>query len=220
MLSIFDRNKSNKVLRSRRKTEASNSRYEMNQLAHEVLKSSLLTPGDLREAVKVPDGYEVSDWISVNVVDLFNQVNLIYGSMCDECSATTCPVMCASPKYEYLWADNDRHKNPTKVSAPKYIELLMDWVDRQLSDESIFPTVQGNKFPDNFRTVVKTIMRRLFRVYAHILHSHLDQIVAYGAEAHLSTCFRHFMYFAAEFGLLPNKEIEPLKDVVAAIYAQ
>jgi MOB kinase activator 1 len=218
MLSIFDRNKSNKVLRSRRKAEPSNPRYEMHQLAHEVLKATL-GAGDLRDAVKVPDGYEVSDWISVNVVDLFNQVNLIYGSMCDDCTATSCPVMCASPKYEYLWADSEKHKSPVKVSAPRYIELLMDWVDRQLSDESIFPTVPGNKFPDNFRSVVKTIMRRLFRVYAHIYHSHLDQIVACGAEAHLSTCFRHFMYFASEFSLLPNKEIEPLKDVVAGIYA-
>lgn len=189
----------------------------MHQLAHEVLKATLGT-GDLRDAVKVPDGYEVSDWISVNVVDLFNQVNLIYGSMCDDCTAASCPVMCASPKYEYLWADSEKHKSPVKVSAPRYIELLMDWVDRQLSDENIFPTVPGNKFPDNFRSVVKTIMRRLFRVYAHIYHSHLDQIVACGAEAHLSTCFRHFMYFASEFSLLPSKEIEPLKDIVAAIY--
>jgi MOB kinase activator 1 len=215
MLSIFDRNKTFKPTR-RGKAESANSRYEVHKLAHEVLKASL-GAGDLRAAVKVPDGYEVNDWISVNVVDLFNQVNLIYGSMCDDCTARSCPVMCASPKYEYLWADNDRHKTPVKVSAPRYIELLMDWVDRQLSDEAIFPTIPGNKFPENFRSVVKTIMRRLFRVYAHICHSHLDEIVACGAEAHFNTCFRHFMYFGLEHNLLPSKELEPLKEVVATL---
>lgn len=214
MLSFLDRTK---TFKPRRKNEPGNQRYDLQKLAAEVLKSSL-PAGNLREAVKVPDGYEASDWISVNVVDLFNQVNLIYGSMCDGCTPQSCPVMCASAKYEYLWADGDRHKTPIKVSAPKYVELLMDWTDRQLSSESIFPTIPGNKFPDNFRSVVKTIMRRLFRVYAHIYHSHLDEIVACGAQAHLSTCFRHFIYFGNEFNLLPPKELEPLKDVIAAFY--
>ena len=213
MLSFLDRNK---TFKPKRKAESANPRYDLQKLAQEVLKSSLAT-GNLREAVKVPDGYEANDWISVNVVDLFNQVNLIYGSMCDECTQQSCPVMCASPKYEYLWADQDRHKTPLKVSAPRYIELLMDWVDKQLSSEAIFPTIPGNKFPENFRSIVKTIMRRLFRVYAHIFHSHLDEIVACRAEAHLSTCFRHFMHFGYEFHLLPQKELEPLKDVIAAL---
>ncbi len=213
MLSHFlDRTK---TFKPRRKTETGNPRYDLQKLSQEVLKASL-PAGNLREAVKVPEGYEANDWISVNVVDLFNQVNLIYGSMCDGCNPTSCPVMCASPKYEYLWADNDKHKTPMKVSAPKYIELLMEWVDRQLGSEAIFPTIPGNKFPDNFKSIVKTIMRRLFRVYAHIYHSHLDEIVACRAEAHLSTCFRHFMYFGNEFHLLPPKELEPLKDVISA----
>lgn len=213
MFSVFDRNK---TFKPRRKIEASNARYEVHKLAHQVLKASLDT-GNLREAVKVPDGYDVNDWIGVNVVDLFNQVNLIYGSMCDKCTPQSCPVMCASQKYEYLWADNDRHRTAVKVSAPKYIHLLMDWVDKQLSNEAMFPTMEESKFPENYRSVVKTIMRRLFRVYAHIFHSHLDEIVACRAEAHLSTCFRHFMYFGWLFNLLPPKELEPLKDIISSL---
>lgn len=102
--------------------------------------------------------------------------------------------MNAGPKYEYLWQDNDKYKTPTRLSAPKYIEILMDvsrlappwassfhsethltlfilqfgynclllcpyliwcscesqWVDRQLSDEAIFPTHPGSKVPANF----------------------------------------------------------------------
>ncbi len=211
MLSFLDRTK---TFKPRRKPDASVPRYDLLKLAGEVAKASL-DAGNLREAVKVPDGYEVNDWISINIVDLFHQVNLIYGSMCDDCTEQSCPVMCASNKYEYLWADNDKHKTPIKVSAPAYMRLLMNWVDAQLGAEAIFPTIPGNKFPDNFRSIVKTMMRRLFRVYAHIYHAHLDQIVACNAEAHFSTCFRHFMYFGYEFHLLPPKELEPLKEVLS-----
>ena len=53
----------------------------------------------------------------------------------------------------------------------------------------------GAPFPSNFRDVVKTIFKRLFRVYAHIYHSHFQKIVSLKEEAHLNTCFKHFILF-------------------------
>lgn len=53
----------------------------------------------------------------------------------------------------------------------------------------------GAPFPPNFRDVVKTIFKRLFRVYAHIYHSHFQKIVSLKEEAHLNTCFKHFVLF-------------------------
>lgn len=35
-------------------------------------------------------------------------------------------------------------KKPVQVSAPKYVEYLMDWVESQLDDEAIFPQKIGN----------------------------------------------------------------------------
>ncbi len=60
---------------------------------------------------------------------------------------------------------------------------------------------------------VKNIFKRLFRVYAHMYHSHVESIIALGAEAHLNTCFKHFMYFILEFGLVERKELEPLVEI-------
>mmetsp|Transcript_8586 Transcript_8586/g.21359 ORF Transcript_8586/g.21359 Transcript_8586/m.21359 type:complete len:215 (-) Transcript_8586:174-818(-) len=214
MLSqLFDRNK---TFKPKKKLEPSNPRYELHKLAQETLAATLGT-GNLRESVKVPDGYDANDWISVTLLDLFNQVSLIYGSLCEGCTDKSCPSMTAGPKYEYLWQDTDKYKTPTKLPAPKYIDVMMDWADKQLSDEAIFPVVPGSKFPSNFLVVVKSITRRLFRVYAHVYHHHLDEIMAVGAEAHLNTCFRHFMYFSQEFGMLPVKETEPLKEIIAKI---
>jgi hypothetical protein len=60
---------------------------------------------------------------------------------------------------------------------------------------------------------VKNIFKRLFRVYAHMYHSHVESIIALGAEAHLNTCFKHFMYFILEFALVERKELEPLVEI-------
>ena len=40
----------------------------------------------------------------------------------------------------------------------------------------------GAPFPKNFRDTVRTIFRRLFRVYAHLYSNHFDQICALGIE--------------------------------------
>ncbi|KAL9996130.1 putative MOB kinase activator family [Helianthus debilis subsp. tardiflorus] len=50
-------------------------------------------------------------------------------------------------------------------------------------------------FPSNFQDVVKTIFKRLFRVYAHIYHSHFQMIMSLKEEAHLNTYFKHFVLF-------------------------
>ena len=63
-------------------------------------------------------------------------------------------------------------KKPIKCSAPKYIDFLMTWVQDQLDDETLFPSKIGVPFPNNFLTNAKTILKRLFRVYAHVYHQH------------------------------------------------
>ena len=60
---------------------------------------------------------------------------------------------------------------------------------------------------------MKNIFKRLFRVYAHMYHSHIEKIIALGAEPHLNTCFKHFMYFVLEFSLVERKELEPLAEI-------
>lgn len=59
----------------------------------------------------------------------------------------------------------------------------------------MFPGQFGEPFPPNFMDVVRTIFKRMFRVYAHIYHSHFKQVCSLGEEAHLNTCFKHFIIF-------------------------
>uniref|UniRef100_A0A9I9DRX0 MOB kinase activator-like 1A n=1 Tax=Cucumis melo TaxID=3656 RepID=A0A9I9DRX0_CUCME len=176
-----------------------------------------LGSGNLREAVRLPTGEDLNEWLAVNTVDFFNQVNLLYGTLTEFCTPENCPTMTAGPKYEYRWADGVQIKKPIEVSAPKYVEYLMDWIESQLDDESIFPQKLGTPFPPNFKDVVKTIFKRLFRVYAHIYHSHFQKIVSLKEEAHLNTCFKHFILFTHEFGLIDKKELAPLQELIESI---
>jgi len=46
-------------------------------------------------------------------------------------------------RYEYHWCDGVTYKKPTKLPAPQYIELLMDWVESQINNEEVFPVKVG-----------------------------------------------------------------------------
>jgi len=65
----------------------------------------------------------------------------------------------------------------------------------QMDDPRMFPQQYGEPFPPDFRAVVRTVFKRLFRVYAHLYHSHFRHVCSLGEEAHLNTCFKHFAYF-------------------------
>lgn len=56
-------------------------------------------------------------------------------------------------------------------------------------------SLTGVPFPKNFMSVAKTILKRLFRVYAHIYHQHFDSVMQLQEEAHLNTSFKHFIFF-------------------------
>lgn len=60
-------------------------------------------------------------------------------------------------RYEYRWADGVQIKKPIEVSAPKYVEYLMDWIESQLDDESIFPQKLGNMYYQIFDNTVPFI---------------------------------------------------------------
>ncbi|KAK2495262.1 hypothetical protein MC885_002619 [Smutsia gigantea] len=195
-----------KTFRPKRKFEPGTQRFELHKRAQASLNAGL----DLRLAVQLPPGEELSDWVAVHVVDFFNRVNLIYGTISEGCTAQSCPVMSGGPKYEYRWQDDHRFRKPTALPAPQYMDLLLDWIEVQINNEELFPTSVGTPFPRNFLPVVKKILSRLFRVFVHVYIHHFDRIAQMGSEAHVNTCYKHFYYFVTEFSLIDTKELEPL----------
>ncbi|KAG5573652.1 hypothetical protein H5410_063418 [Solanum commersonii] len=271
-MSLFGLGRNQRTFRPKKSAPSGSKGAQLRQHIDSTLGS-----GNLREAVRLPPGEDINEWLAVNStspLSLFplvyayimmgihwhvnitsisaadmigmrlpDSVNLLYGTLTEFCTPENCPTMTAGPKYEYRWADGVQIKKPIEVSAPKYVEYLMDWIETQLDDESLFPQRLGAPFPPNFKDVVKTIFKRLFRVYAHIYHSHFQKIVSLKEEAHLNTCFKHFILFThtwslhmstvyrlnlgvaergngrchKEFGLIDKKELAPLQDLIDSI---
>ena len=200
----------NKNLMPHNKKISKDSRgYGLKQIAKMTLGS-----GNIDLAVELPKGEDLNEWLAVNTIEFYNDINLLYGMLVEFCTKESCPVMSAGPKYEYLWADGSNVKTPMKVSAGEYIEFLMVWVENQLNNENIFPSVIGVPFPKNFLQIIKVIFKRLFRVYAHIYYTHFPHIVMLGCQYHLNTCFKHFIFFIERFNLVEPKELAPLADLI------
>lgn len=90
---------------------------------------------------------EYNDYIFFSlflVVDFFNRINLIYGTISEYCDSASCPTMSGGARFEYLWADGEKYKKPTALPAPQYVTLLMDWIEAQINNETVFPVSTGS----------------------------------------------------------------------------
>jgi len=166
---------------------------------------------DLREIVELPNGENLDEWLAVNTVDFFNQINMLYGTLVESCTVENCDLMNAGPKYEYNWTEGGTRTK--KLPAPEYMENLMNWIQNLLDNTSIFPS-EADPFPKNFKKIVKKIFSRLFRVYAHIYHSHFSEVIALEEDAYLNTSFKHFILFIRQFKLVNEDQLLPLEEVI------
>lgn len=128
---------------------------------------------------------------------------------------------------EYRWSEGTgKNASTVSVSAPQYIEKVLQWILDQMNDETKFPddddeveSLRVFQTPQ-FAALCGQIFRRLFRVYGIIYSSFFGTLEALGMAPHLNTAFKHFMFFCTEFGLLPEREIEPLEVLVKPIRKQ
>ncbi|XP_021065989.1 MOB kinase activator 1B [Mus pahari] len=195
-MSFLFGSRSSKTFKPKKNIPEGSHQYELLKHAEATLGS-----GNLRMAVMLPEGEDLNEWVAVN-------------SKSPLCFWQTLSWVSDLLRYEYHWADGTNIKKPIKCSAPKYIDYLMTWVQDQLDDETLFPSKIGVPFPKNFMSVAKTILKRLFRVYAHIYHQHFDPVIQLQEEAHLNTSFKHFIFFVQEFNLIDRRELAPLQELI------
>ncbi|CAB0002435.1 unnamed protein product [Nesidiocoris tenuis] len=146
-MSFLFGSRSSKTFKPKKNIPEGTHQYDLMKHAAATLGS-----GNLRTAVLLPEGEDLNEWVAVNTVDFFNQINMLYGTITEFCTEESCPIMSAGPKYEYHWADGHTVKKPIKCSAPKYIDYLMTWVQDQLDDETLFPSKIG-EFGGFFRSL-------------------------------------------------------------------
>lgn len=89
-----------------------------------------LGQGKVREAVRLPPGEDLNEWLAVNTVDFYNAISVLYSTLDECCTATTCPIMSAGPKVCF-------------DAAIAFIDSNKDKEDRQDTHDviALFPVV-------------------------------------------------------------------------------
>ncbi|KAI9286719.1 Mob1/phocein [Umbelopsis sp. AD052] len=176
--------------------------------------AQMLSTDNLRSISQLPEGESEQDWITVNLLEFFQHIMALYGTISSYCTPSLCPSMTAGPNYEFFWAQDG--KKPIKVSAPHYTELLRSWVIRSLQDDHLVPDHPGEEFSKDFMKKISPIYKRLLRIYAHIYHSHLEQIQALDERLAFDISCKHFIVFSKEFSLIDQNSLAPLSDLIAS----
>ncbi|MCJ1478625.1 hypothetical protein MMC13_007306 [Lambiella insularis] len=99
---------------------------------------------------------------------------------------------------------------PTASDAPLSTLAGRDWIGKQTG------------FPENFFTDLKTIFRQMFRLYAHTYHSHwIDPFWNIQSSnppssgwTDLNSLFVHFISVSKLFGLLTERDMEPMQPLI------
>lgn len=80
---------------------------------------------------------------------------------------------------------------------------------------------KSSGFPVNYHSDVKSIIKQMFRCYAHLYHCHWDNPFWHiNRHLELNSCFVHFITVAMYYDLLPKKDMEPLQGLVDIFISQ
>ncbi|XP_048511468.1 MOB kinase activator-like 2 isoform X3 [Athalia rosae] len=203
------------VAKARRKEKDAGATEDPKLYLEEAALERQLPELDLRMLVDLPAGLDYNEWLASHTLALFDHINLFYGTISEFCTMTGCPDMTGPGLRTYLWFDEKGKK--TRVAAPQYIDYVMTFTQRTVSDETIFPTKYANEFPSSFESIVRKILRLLYHVVAHIYHCHFREVAPLGLHAHLNCVFAHLTLLNQRFNLIDPKETEILGDLEAAL---
>ncbi|KAF2767978.1 Mob1/phocein [Teratosphaeria nubilosa] len=153
------------------------------------------------------------------------------------CTEQTCPTMTSSPGVVYTWVDTQR--NPINLPAAQYIKNIQTWVNGKIANPSLFPTDtfssappmglrlkdldlnDKNKwlgstygFPQAFYNEVKNLYKQMFRCYAHLYWAHWLTFWDLECYRELNTCFVHFNNVGRRFGLISDRDTEPMQGLI------
>ena len=98
---------------------------------------------------------------------------------------------------------------PTNLKAPLSTLAGRDWLGKSVG------------FPEKFLYDCTTCFRQIFRVYAHLYHSHwVDPFWHLSGQNNvegwtdLNSCFVHFCTVAKLYGLLSDKDTAPMQPLI------
>ena len=74
-------------------------------------------------------------------MDFFNELSLIWGIIHDFGVEKLNISEGFPPGFEYRWAGDK--KTAVQCSGPEYVEHVLNWLDREINNDHLFPTSAG-----------------------------------------------------------------------------
>jgi len=219
-----------------------------------------------------------TEWTFMQLYDLYNDMTALLNVFGECCTEHSCPTMSAGPAFTYCLKAGEEASGGSvegtgnhEVSAPRYINTSMAWIENQLTamedlcgsfeapDLTFFcdarasfisartlstnssvrqlssncpsqlvkdlrKTKTNTMSDDEIVRMVRArglaVSRQLFVMFAHLYHSHLEEIIALRMHSHLNTSLRMFILFNKESDLMPIDEMQPLAGIVKGILAE
>jgi MOB kinase activator 1 len=77
----------------------------------------------------------------ITAVDFFNELSLIWGIVHDFGVEKLNISEGFPPGFEYRWAGDK--KTAVSCSGPEYVEHVLNWLDKEINNDRLFPTSSG-----------------------------------------------------------------------------
>ena len=152
-------------------------------------------------SVKLPANMDSSQWFAINTDRIRNDAFKLCDKVSKYCTDKTCPQMCATNKFVWLWSDGIEFKYPVKCTAPEHIKYLREWCDKEIKNYSQIKE-KTSKYPPSFPHVAQSIIKRTLRVYAHLYHHHFQTLRQLNLVDVFDDQFGYLYFFAQEAGII------------------
>lgn len=170
------------------------------------------------------------EWVAENLVDFVQEVTMLHALFVHKNQSWTeamaapekLPNKGFPPGMTYKWKV-ERDEPPQELVVEDYVENVLAWLEKQISDERVFPTDPDQGFPVDFlEKNAKKMFQRMFRVQAIMLVNPLLSGVqlddadakekAESTEADetktLLRLFSRFLCFATYWQMLKDREVD------------
>nr|XP_002130698.1 MOB kinase activator 2 isoform X2 [Ciona intestinalis] len=215
----YDKRKSDSKYRRLKKKGKKNDKKPIVEEKKPYLDPELFKqlPGhvDIRKVVTKPRNIDEREWIATHAIALFHNINQLYGTVSEFCTADTCPIMQGPGQKQYAWVDERGKK--LKCTGPQYVDYVMTFCQKCASNQDLFPTKYAQTFHESFYSEIKKILRFLFHVIAHMYYSHFARLKQMDMVGYLTTVFKHFTYLDRDFHLVDRQETSTMDDLVEAM---
>jgi hypothetical protein len=160
-------------------------------------------PGDIERIIANPPNHDQAVWLYESLRQVMVDLNEFVMILGTECTAASCPKMCATENWIFLCAAHGG-KQPKECCA-------IDYILHTLTNFSVMLTAP-DAFPNRYTISAKSaqqfgnIARRLYRVFAHAYYHHRALFDQMEARTHLT---KRFIQFSLKYELMTQPQLTP-----------